>query len=737
MLRARSHRLLTILCLFASLVLGRANRDYSKEGFIIEDFSRRISFASDGTWESEQTAAIRVQSDAGVQQFGILSFHYDRDNQDVKVVYLRVRKPDGSIVATPPGGVQDVSSDVSKVAPTYSDLREKQIPVKALGVGDVIEYSVRLVKTKPEIAGQFWYAQNFMTDAVVLSEKLELSVPADKYVQVVSPKFAPEVRAEAGRKIYLWKTAQLEPTVRDQNKATPPPASVPSVQVTTFRSWDEIARWYANLQNERLAVTPAIRAKAAQLTEGLSSPAEKERALYNFVSTNFRYVSLSFGVGRYQPHAAEEVLANQYGDCKDKHTLFAALLKAVGIEAWPALIGSGLKLDPTVPSPAQFNHVITVIPGREGYLWLDTTPEVAPFGLLAAQLRDQKALVISPDKAALIDTPADPPFPASQVINVQTTLKPDGMLTGHFDLTVRGDVELLMRSAFHQVPPVRWPDLVQGSVRLLGFGGTVSNVVADNPDELDKPFHYSYDYTRPNYSDWPNHRISPPLPPLLLPTAEDAEAPAEPFFLGAPGELDLRAEVVLPAGYSAELLPNAKASAEFADFESSYALKDGRLEVRRRLVIKQSKIAIKDWNAYKKFAGEVSSDHDGMIQLNEHSASNNIEAARLVAQAAAAGQRHDLNAARDYLSQAERLNPKQLGLWSARALLYLGSEEPNKAVEALEKEIQFHADNLYAYRLLAYIQGLLHKPDEEMQTLRKLLTIAPTNEEPQAIWLTF
>jgi transglutaminase-like putative cysteine protease len=95
-----------------------------------------------------------------------------------------------------------------------------------------------------------------------------------------------------------------------------------------------------------------VKAKADELTQGLSNLSEKEKAIYRYVSTKFRYISLSFGQGRYQPHAAEEVLLNQYGDCKDKHTLWAALLKAAGIEAWPALIGSSTKLNPDIPSPA-------------------------------------------------------------------------------------------------------------------------------------------------------------------------------------------------------------------------------------------------------------------------------------------------------------------------------------------------------------------------------------------------
>jgi transglutaminase-like putative cysteine protease len=57
------------------------------------------------------------------------------------------------------------------------------------------------------------------------------------------------------------------------------------------------------------------------LTKGLSDDDAKLRAIYSYVSLHYRYVAISFGIGRYQPHAAGEILGNQYGDCKDKHTL--------------------------------------------------------------------------------------------------------------------------------------------------------------------------------------------------------------------------------------------------------------------------------------------------------------------------------------------------------------------------------------------------------------------------------
>ena len=58
-----------------------------------------------------------------------------------------------------------------------------------------------------------------------------------------------------------------------------------------------------------------------------------------------RYIGVDFGVGRFQPHTATEVLGNGYGDCKDKHALLAALLAAIGFPISPVLPGAGIQID--------------------------------------------------------------------------------------------------------------------------------------------------------------------------------------------------------------------------------------------------------------------------------------------------------------------------------------------------------------------------------------------------------
>src|SRR5207245_4083712 len=150
-------------------------------------------------------------------------------------------------------------------------------------------------------------------------------------------------------------------------------------------------------------------------------------------------------------------------DCKDKHTLLASLLGAAGIRTYPALISSAHEIDPDVPSPGQFDHVISVVPRGKEFLWLDTTPEVAPFAYLITPLRDKQALVIPEDgPPTLMTSPVDPPVTASQTFQIRAKLNDAGTLEGKIERAVQGDdTEVLLRTAFRRVPLPQWKYLVQ------------------------------------------------------------------------------------------------------------------------------------------------------------------------------------------------------------------------------------------------------------------------------------
>jgi transglutaminase-like putative cysteine protease len=395
------HSGLAILFLFAASLLAQTTGgqttstkslflkdDHSQEAFVIEQFSRKQKFEKEGTSVREDTARIRIQSEAGVQQYGVLNFSYASGTGIFEIRYLRVRKPDGTTVETPPENVQDMAAQITREAPFYSDLHEKHIAVKGLSVGDILEFQISESTTKPLAPGQFWTSYEFTHEQIVLDEQLQISVPRGRSVKVKSSTVQPAINEAGDYRVYLWRSSNLqhkddsdkkrEATERlwEQARGRTPN---PDVLLSSFNSWEDVGHWYGGLQDERIKPTAEVAAKAAELTKNAADEEAKVRALYGYVSTEFHYIGVAFGIGRYQPHSAEVVLENRYGDCKDKHTLLAALLAATGIPAYPALVNSSKEVDEDVPSPGQFDHVITFVPTSNGPIWLDTTPEVAPY----------------------------------------------------------------------------------------------------------------------------------------------------------------------------------------------------------------------------------------------------------------------------------------------------------------------------------------------------------------------
>src|ERR1700732_4745624 len=194
-------------------------RDYSQEAFVVEHLRSRYRFESDGTGRKETVARIRVQSEAGVQQWGQLQFGYNSANERVEIAYVRVVKADGSEVKAGNDAVQDLSAPVEREAPVYTDYRQKHITVPGLRPGEVLEYDMVTVIHTPLAAGQFWTDYNFDQNNIILDEQLEVDVPGDRPLKMKNKaRMDPKMAEANGRRIYTWSSSHREP--EDDQKAT-------------------------------------------------------------------------------------------------------------------------------------------------------------------------------------------------------------------------------------------------------------------------------------------------------------------------------------------------------------------------------------------------------------------------------------------------------------------------------------------------------------------------------------
>jgi tetratricopeptide (TPR) repeat protein/transglutaminase-like putative cysteine protease len=751
---------------------------YRNEALVFERYDTTYRMHADGTGERDSHVVMRVQSSGAAQKFGVLAFSYASAYETPKIQYVRVHKADGTTVETPTSEAMDMSAEVSRQAPLYSDLKEKHIPVRSLAAGDTLEYEVDTTINRPEVPDQFWGATHFTMPGtlVVLAETLTLEFPADKYVQVWSPNHEPEIKEGNGLRVYKWTVPQLIPAPRqsgeDGPKPTPPKdpdedsqgRKIPSVAWTTFHSWAEVGEWYRGLAYPQSRPTDVIRERANEITAKATTPEGQIRAIYEFVSTQTRYVGIDFGMGRYRPHAAQEVLTNSYGDCKDKDTLLEALLAAKGFSTAPALIGAGIAPVPEVPSPAVFNHVITTVNLPSGQIWLDSTPNGAPYRYLSAIIRDQKTLVVPPSApASLQSTPEAAPYPFTARFEAVGTLDKDGKMSAKVTAAYRDDDELVMRALARTVAPAERDQAAQYISAATGFGGTTSNTEFRNADDTSKPMIMSYDYSRHPFGDWDSMRIVPLFPALEF-TALDSKdtAPSDDIDLGAPRTLNAISRIKLPEGYRTNLPDPIHVKTPFATFDKTYHFDNGEIVSERTVVVLKKKVDKGAWKAYQAFTKNISLSGEPWIQLLPPAKPITIvssdaagsgkpgpkpdsksDLVTTVAAESSGGpgkaglgslgvksplelmtemseklRVYDWASAREILDAVKAKNPKQTGLWACYGYIAEAADhDDHTAIEDYRKEVEISPDNKLN---VSHLADLLSR-DNKRDAARKLL----------------
>lgn len=669
--------------------------DYAKEPYVFELIEEKARFEGDGTGQHQLSVRVRVQSESAVRELGLLVYPYKSAFESLELTYARVLKPDGTMVVTPSSEVQDLDSAVSREAPMYTDQREIHLPIKSLSVGDVLEYSVRWTIHDPITPGHFTYTTSLFHQGVCLKQTLEISVPHGVPVKIRTTSNAPSTRDEGGRTYYSFQSANLQ---------TPQKSKIPDwekdfhgleppdIQISSFPSWESVGSWFNSLQQPKLLVTPEIRARAEQLTKDKITDDEKIHAIYDFVSTRFRYIGVDLGMGRYAPHAAADVLANRYGDCKDKHTLFASLLQAAGIPAYPALISSKYRLAPDFPSISLFDHVITAIPRGDSFLFLDTTPEVAPFGTLLASLRDRQALVIPPNAPSrLVTTPADSLVPSAEFVRIEGSLDSKGTLDAKFSIDERGDGEIILRSAFRATPQNNWQELAQNLAQRMGFGGTVSDVAITSPEDTSKPLHLAFTYHRTDFPDWKNRRIVLPTPYFFLPElTEEQKQSKEPLPLGSPQEITYDTTVKLPDGFTAVLPDEVTRKPGFGSFTAHYTAAKNAVHGVLHLQLSSREIPGDQRGTYDDFAKTVRETPSHYIFVKgdfpaEASGENGLS----IMGSGRGGSPDQLLSMLEGMASA---NPNNEQLRAALVERYLDTSQPEKALAFLDKVLASSPD---------------------------------------------
>ena len=731
------------LLFYCLAVFGQSQNpaNNSQEAAVIEKQLTRVHFENDGTSVEETTAVVHIQSEAALQAYGQLVFGYSSATENLSVDYVRVRKPDGQVIETPASNAQDFAPDVLQSAPMYSDFREHHVNVVGLRPGDILEYKTTIKTFTPLAAGQFWYEYEFPKYRAVNEARLEIEVPKSREIKLKSPDHKYTTSENGDWRVYTWVAQNITPdrkaeTAREEQEEEDSESEFPDVQMTSFSDWKQVAAWYGQLQGERVVVDDSIRKKTAELTAGASTETEKARRLYDYVARDFRYVSLSFGVGRYQPHAATEILHSGYGDCKDKHTLLAAMLKAAGISSYPVLIGFGRKLDPDIPSPAQFNHVITAARLGGKLTFLDATAEIAPFGLLMYGLRDKQAVLASGDSnGGLIKTTADVPVKNSLAYVINGKVSETGTLDATIEIKASGDSDLPLRATFRSLSQADW----QRFAKVLWLSRSdkveVSDINVSSIEDTTKPIEIRFHVHQDNYFTVPGADENFfPFAPLAFARIPKSKTTTEPLDVGPAREFIYKTHLQFASNFTLLVPAQVAMSRDYGEYSTTFEFQNHVLDAERKLVLKVNQLPPSRRGDIESFQGVAANIASQTIGCSIRPASAGALAVQAPAgadlkelrrTATKALEQRDYQAAADLFKQAVAQDPKSDDDWYNLGRAYNGLNDHAKALAAFQKQVEVNPYHKRAYDDLGVALEDAGQNDDAIVAYRKQLDNVP------------
>ncbi len=569
-----------------------------------------------------QQSIIRVLTPRGADQVRRQSVSYTPGRQELRVERGRVHKPDGTVIEAWDDRESSGSEPWYRL---YYDTQVRTLTFQALQPGDVLEVAWRL----DDVADANLLSDSF-NDLVALDGGAArhrfdyvLLLPSGRAIHANRPPGVAHAERElpGGITEHRWSATDL-PRLSGEPRMPGWSEVARFLHVSTFKSWDQVNRYYWGLVREQLRPGAELRA----LARGLAGEALKARglpaalppgggdalepgarravvaALHAFVVTQTRYVALEFGIHGYKPYAVDQVLERRFGDCKDKASLTHALLEAVGIDSRLVLLRmSNLGVMPEAPaSLAIFNHAILRVPSLD--LWLDGTSDLSGTGDIPGADRGATVLVINPDGPPSFGTlPQARPEENRSETTMTFTLAADGSARVEASYLQAGARAPALRRAYQAEADRR--TTLERSLGRLYPGLQVEQVSFAELGRLEDPVRQRYTATVPRLARVEGGTLS--LNPFgESPSMTDGWAPASsrrlPLALEEPSASRASYRVLLPPGASpGPLPPPAGSDGPHLAWSLGWSVEPGALEVELSLTWKSATIPAADYAAFR------------------------------------------------------------------------------------------------------------------------------------------
>ncbi len=414
--------------------------DQLKVGTTLEHYRRRVR---------------KITSAAGVERGAEIELTFDPSYERFVLHGVHLIRGNTRIDAMKTSAVRSFDSEDGRDHQIYDGSRSVVVLLADVRPGDVIDYEASIIGQNPVFGGRLARRLSLASNRPTLHRRVRVVSPTSRALsfQVVNTKVAPSERTSGALNDWVWEGHNLAAFTTEEDEPEWYDAR-PSLTVSEFASWADVARWAVELYERSERTSPTLTAKIAEIRAAHTTASAQATAALRFVQDDVRYLGIELGESSHKPHSASSVFEQRFGDCKDKVMLLMTMLRALGIEAQPALVDTdrGAHIIEDLPSPNAFDHVIARIrlDGRD--IWVDPTRTLERGPLGTTRVPHGRALLVSRDTTDLSVIPAPAPKAPTHIVREEIHVT-GTTATLEVTTTLHGSDADNMRYSVSRTPP--------------------------------------------------------------------------------------------------------------------------------------------------------------------------------------------------------------------------------------------------------------------------------------------
>lgn len=588
---------------------------------------QRVIVNNDGKITVTEIGAIRILTRDGSKEASV-AVAYLTDGSKVQKMQAWLLSPNGDLRKYEKDEIIDQAAALNDV---YNETRIKFINASSsASEGEIFAYEWT-VEQKAFVNQDSWVFQDNLP--TVLS-RYSLALPQGWSAESFTfnhPKIEPTIKGN----VYVWELKEL--SFIELEQASPSFVTlVPRIAISyfppegsrigaSFSSWVEVSKWLSQLADPQAIPDDAIKSKTLAITSNAKTEYEQIGAVAKYVQ-NTQYISIQSNIARgggYKPHAATEVFAKSYGDCKDKANLMRAMLKSININAYPLVIYSG---DPTHvrnewPSPHQFNHCIVAVSVKENnpaktivlhptlgkLLVFDPTDDITPIGDLPSHEQNSFALLVAGDAGVLMRMPETEPESNSLFRINDLVLTADGSISGSIKEHSTGQAARQAKAEFRALAK---PDYQKTIEEWVINSIAQAKITKLEPVDFSNEgkFDLTIEINAPRYGQLMQNRLLVFKPSALSKrrvTTFTQTSRKLPIMLKQEAFTEI-VKVRLPEGFIVDELPDSiKLETTFGTYVSNYEFKEGYLFGKQSLILRTTNLSSQEYSTVRKFFEQV------------------------------------------------------------------------------------------------------------------------------------